>query len=223
MSDTMKRTIAFILISILLLTSASAGPFGIELGWSIDDLLAAGAQIVYPTEESIRKELQRETETGMRSAILIFPIDIVPPSPSDLFTFYQITLSNDLGIYEIEAYEGSSQVYLDQDDDDNYAIQRWEAQEIFDRTNNSLTIKYGTGRDFFFDEDHKLWDWEDNQEHMDIELILNKSRTFESIYEFDEALDDFATIDQYDNGLYCVSLTYNQEEYLQAVKDAEIL
>ena len=219
----MKRIITFMLISILLLSSASAGPFGIEFGWSIDDLLAAGAQIVYPTEEIIRNELQYEIETGKRNPILTLPIDIVPPAPSGLFTFYQIILSNDLGIYEIEAYEGSSQVYLDQDDDDNYAIQRWKAQKIFDRANNSLTIKYGKGRDFFFDEDHKLWDWEDNQEHVDIELILNKSRTFENIDEHSEALEDFANMNQYDNGLYCVSLTYNQEEYLQAVKDAEIL
>ena len=218
----MKRILAYIFCFLVLCSTLSAGPFGLEFGWSIDDMIDAGVKLVNTSEDTIRYALEKERETGWQYTVIALPIDIIPPSPSDMFTHYQIMISYDLGIYRIIAYEGSSVIYADREDDDNYALSLRRAEEIFNRVNNSLFIKYGEGRNFFSNKDHKFWDWQDNQDNLDIELEFGESRTFSNTEEFSKALDNYDTIDQYNNGKYYVQLEYDQSEYLQAVKDAEI-
>lgn len=220
----MKKILTLIFALTTTISFIVAGPFGLEFGWTIDDLRESGLQLIYPEEERILNEYEWRTEKK-DYARNIGPIDIIPPEPSDLFQFYSIEISAEFGLCKIEAYTGSSIVYKDHEpvgNQDNFAIRISRAREIFDRTNNALFIKYGEGRNFLYNENNKFWDWENNSEHVDIELELGESMTFDSIGDFPATLD-YDTLVQRRNGLYYVRLEYDQSEYLQAVKEAELL
>ena len=207
----MKRFIATILFAGLLISTLYAGPFGLEFGWTIDEMIAGGVQFIYPTAEELK-----ESE---KDPFDYYSYDIIPPIPSELFPFYSVQIDNDLGLFSIEAYNGRPIVY-EKDPNlrghaDNYAISEYDAENIFDRTYNALLLKYGEdslyGNPFASDNAKDWWE-EDNPEHLDIRLRAYESETRTSL----------GSNDGKDNGLYYVSLTYDKEDYLQALKDSEI-
>lgn len=214
----MKKIVALLCI-IFIGGCIYADPFGLEFGWSIEEMIEANVQFVYPTIEDMKREKEEANLEDLADSF--YSYDIIPPNPSELFPFYKVKINSELGLYEIEAYDGSIIVYEDDPmlsgNKDNYAISEDKANDIFDRTYKALLIKYG--EDTFYNsewislDDWKMWDNEDTTEHLDIDLNRYESKTKKDLFSEED----------YENGLYTVTLTYNKSEYLQALKDVAVL
>ena len=225
----MKRILIVLLIFISFAIPLSAGPFGIEFGWSIEDMHEAGVEFIYPTYEEALAEEQWQKENG-HDGFMFSSMDILPPKPSEIFPFYSVKYSPELGLYEIEAYEGSFVVYTEftstVGNNDNYAISKLAAIEKFNRAYNALLLKYGRDSGYgnrFSSDTHKSWDHKDNEEHMDIDLSYLESYSYKDFDEWFESHTPGELPSNHKTGKFYISLTYSQEEYLQALNDAEVL
>ena len=214
----MKRFITSILFVGLLISSLYAGPFGLEFGWTIDEMIAAGTTIIMPYPQEL-DELKIDGSWDESCYQIIF--EIVPPSPSDLFQCYEVQFDSKFGLYKIEATKGESLLYSNSSNIKNPPITKNEAKHIFNQAYSALVIRYGLESSYLSDNS-KYWWADENHDHLDISLKYAESSTHNSGSDIINIINGTANVSDFYNGLYYVSLTYDKKDYLKALKDSEI-
>ena len=225
----MKRLLSFVCLSFLFLACGYAGPFGLNFGWSIEDMIEAGVKFISPSSEDALEEDRWQKENGS-NGFIYSSMDILPPEPSDLFPFYKIKYSPELGLYQIIAYDGSMTIFEESPrslgNDDNYGVSEDYAMHIFDRAYNSLLLKYGKNANyagFFADNDWKYWQPDHTPDHLHITLIYGESTIYKDFQSMVKSLANKEADSGRPSGKYYIYLEYDQEEYLQAIRDSEVL
>ena len=115
----MKKSLLICLFAVLVLNNAFAGPFGLEMGWNIDQVQESGAIILD----------SHDFNDGTTA------YSINPPKRHSLFSSYIVLISDKYGLYQISA-----------ESDDIYTSRNgYQIKSEFYSVYNQLVKSYGEG------------------------------------------------------------------------------
>lgn len=210
----MKRIIVTLLISITLATIIYAGPFGLEFGWSMEEMLDAGVEIIYPFPNQLEEFL---TDEGYPEWLTF---KIIPPSPSDYFKEYSVRFSHEYGLYEITATSGKD--FIVNGTGTKALLSEDEASKIFDDVYHAMLLRYGSEGTYRAVGDSREWKLDDAPTLPRIELESSQVPIFNEGEGLSDVINGKARITDFYKGLYNVTLTYDMSEQLRALEDAKI-
>ena len=137
-------------ISLLMLVSATAlfaGPFGLEFGWTVDDMVKNGVILVNPTSEEFEQDgfegyyAWYEGDDGV-----IAHIEIIPPH-ANVFSSYEVYISAKLGLIGVKASHNETvepdEEILSVNDVLGFTVSGSNASSLFNRVKQALVQKYG--------------------------------------------------------------------------------
>lgn len=127
----MKKTL---LIALLMMISVMlfAGPFGMEFGWSLEELEESGAYVEYMnTQQNVKGYL------------------VVPPQPHSELPFYAVFIDDEYGIYLIRAIS-------------NICYSEYSIRFSYDMLKSQLTSAYGNPEEIDEISWNSNWDGSEN-------------------------------------------------------------
>lgn len=127
----MKKGLLLVAFVLLACSAVFAGPFGIEMGWSYDQLVASGVQIV--------------GDPRVNNNVTTYEVAPVKTHPS--FDYYLVRIDEKEGVYSIEAY-GSIPT-------SEYGTQ---AKEAYENMKKQLGKSYGKPDEVEYLKSKSLWD-----------------------------------------------------------------
>lgn len=209
----MKRATIVILL-LFFASSLFAGPFGLEFGWTIEDMVKNGVVLVSPTLE----EFQQDGFDGYyawseEDDDVVAHIEIIPPH-TNIFSSYEVRVSSKLGLVGIKAAHGETiepnEEIFSVDDFLGFTVSGSNASNLFDRVKQALVLKYGEENRYLSDGKMARWDAKANTEHVRIEL--RKSHDF-SLMPIEQIKEPEYPV------TWHVTLEYDKSDRLQAEKD----
>lgn len=127
----MRRSCLVILLLLGGLPMLFAGPFGLEFGWTMDEMVAAGAQVLQ--------------DQGSAGGLSIYTI--IPPSPHGSLNTYMVGIDSEYGLTSV----AGAALLLD------VSQSGVEIISLFDRLEAQLTGVYGYGTRYDFLVSGSIW------------------------------------------------------------------
>ena len=127
----MKKVVIFFAVLAFIVSGLFAGPFGIEMGWTVEDLKNNG--ITFTT----RKKTQNITT-----------YDVFPKTTHPSFESYSVAIDDVKGVYKINIFGNDIETSI-------YGI---ALKEEYEKIKNQISITYGTPKSYDYLRSGSIWD-----------------------------------------------------------------
>ena len=178
----MKKTLLIALL-MMIPTLLFAGPFGMEFGWSLEELENSGAYVEYNnTQQNIK---------GYR---------VEPPQPHPNLSFYAVFIDDEYGIYLIRALS------------DNY-YSEYSIRTSYDMLKSQLTSVYGDPEEVDEISWNSDWDGSENFIRSILYGDRTLAAAWFPLYEENGAADIYLGVMPNDENEAVVYIEYNSWDY----------
>lgn len=127
----MKKVVIFFAVLAFIANGLFAGPFGIEMGWTVEDLKNNG--ITFTT----RKKTQNITT-----------YDVFPKTTHPSFESYSVAIDDVKGVYKINIFGNDIETSI-------YGI---ALKEEYEKIKNQISITYGNPKSYDYLRSGSIWD-----------------------------------------------------------------
>ena len=127
----MKKVVIFFAVLAFIVSGLFAGPFGIEMGWTVEDLKNNG--ITFTT----RKKTQNITT-----------YDVFPKTTHPSFESYSVAIDDVKGVYKINIFGNDIET----------SIYGTALKEEYEKIKNQISITYGTPKSYDYLRSGSIWD-----------------------------------------------------------------